>query len=169
MQSKIKIALLSIVITILALSAAAAKKKGAPMPDIKTVIEVPGATSDQLFVKANTAAVDVFVKADSVIEFSDKDAGVIKGKFFMHKVTVGGLIYDVEATITIELKEGKVRLSFTNISSTLLGDVFAGIHRKKYPATTIDKDSKLGILVKDELETLTKYFKQKLSETDEDW
>jgi len=45
-------------------------------------INVPG-TKDENYIKANLWLVDVFISAKSVIQFSDKDAGVIKGKYVL--------------------------------------------------------------------------------------
>ncbi|WP_107822016.1 DUF4468 domain-containing protein [Mangrovibacterium marinum] len=47
------------------------------------VIEVPG-TKDELYVKANEWMVRSFNNAKSVIQFQDKEAGKIMGKYLLH-------------------------------------------------------------------------------------
>ena len=80
---------------------------------ITKVIEVPNASSGVLYVRANTWMVDVFKSSEGVIQFSDKDAGVIKGKFST-LIDGQGLnstkTYQVNITLTIEVKEGKTRI-----------------------------------------------------------
>ena len=50
----------------------------------KTVIvEIPGASKDELFVKASTWMVETFNSSKSVTQYSDKEAGVIKGKYII--------------------------------------------------------------------------------------
>ena len=80
---------------------------------ITQVVEVPDVGSNDLYVRANTWMVDVFKSSEGVIQFSDKDAGVIKGKFST-LIDGQGLnatkTYQVNITITIEVKDGKTRI-----------------------------------------------------------
>ena len=78
---------------------------------IQKVIEVPNVSSNDLFVRANNWMVNSFVNADSVIEYSDKDAGIIKGKFTNTLTYFGGTVRST-TIITIETKENKARISF---------------------------------------------------------
>ncbi|MDR1785686.1 MAG: DUF4468 domain-containing protein [Spirochaetaceae bacterium] len=81
------------------------------------IIEVPDISADDLFTKVNLWMVDQFNNADSVIQYSDKAAGVLKGKYsFSGDPIMGGLggrlVYF--STLTIEVKSGKCRVSFAD-------------------------------------------------------
>ncbi len=78
------------------------------------VIEVPEMTKDSLYILANSWMVDTFVNAESVIEFSDKEAGIIKGKYVMTGLFEGVYSLDVRSTITIEAREGRVRITISD-------------------------------------------------------
>lgn len=78
--------------------------------EMSAIIEVPEKTADELFVLANSWAVDTFNSAEAVIEFSDKEAGMIKGTF-SHSIS-GLNTYATETTMTIEVREGRVRITF---------------------------------------------------------
>ena len=76
----------------------------------KTVIvEMPGASKDELFVKASTWMVEAFKSSKSVIQYSDKEAGVIKGKYIISFMQ-GLLDAECESVITIECKDEKCRI-----------------------------------------------------------
>ena len=89
----------------------------ANMPDMEPVtgevdsrtIDVPGAAQDDLYIIANSWMVDRFVSAESVIEFQDKEAGMIKGKYV---TSISDLwnIYNIKTTVTVQVKEEKARI-----------------------------------------------------------
>lgn len=65
-----------------------------------------------MFVKTNWA-VGYFNKADSVIEYSDKDAGIISGKYVGDVYPImGGLSgsQSIKSIFTVSVKDGKVKL-----------------------------------------------------------
>jgi len=86
------------------------------------VVEVDNMSKDALFTKANMWFVDAFRNADSVIQFSEKDSGVIKGKYVGDKTrfaddsfrAAGTYLLQVTSTITVEVREGRYRISFDN-------------------------------------------------------
>ncbi len=92
-------------------------KYDAPKKEIKDVITT--GSKEQNFVKANEWFVIMFVNSKNVNRYSDKEAGLIKGKFtlFSEKTWVpasknsyavkSGII---DAVITIRVKEDKARL-----------------------------------------------------------
>ena len=55
-----------------------------------------------------------FVSARNVIQYSSREAGMITGKA-MTQVDGGGEIVDIWYTITIEVKDGRARLSIQNV------------------------------------------------------
>jgi len=80
------------------------------------VINVDEMSSDDIYIKANMWFVDAFKNADSVIQFSDKQSGTIKGKYVSDLVLSGYQQYLTTTTITVEVKGGRCRISFTDPS-----------------------------------------------------
>ncbi len=108
---KRKLSLATVLIIALIIMAGCASTSNENVVDeMSVVVEVPGKTADELFVLANSWAVDIFNSAEAVIEFSDKDAGIIKGTF-THDIN-GFNDYRTETTITIETREGRARITF---------------------------------------------------------
>lgn len=93
------------------------EKASPDLLSMSVVIEVPGSSQDDLFVKANSWMVDTFKSAKSVIQYADKEAGIVKGKY-VQKLPYGllGDYMDVTSTVTVEIKEGKARVSFADAS-----------------------------------------------------
>jgi hypothetical protein len=107
MAKKIMDVLLSLVL--LSMAACATM----PQVDYSKIVDVPGVSKDDLFVKVNLWAVGFFNKADSVIEYSDKDAGIISGKYIgKTHLVMGGLggSEAVTSIFTISVKDEKVKL-----------------------------------------------------------
>jgi hypothetical protein len=79
------------------------------------VIEAEGQTKNDLFLKINSWMVDRFKNSDDVIEFSDKDAGVITGKFvevMAFRLKDGNtFVYNVISTIKIDVKDNRARIT----------------------------------------------------------
>ena len=75
------------------------------------IIDVPNNTKDQLYVEVNSWFVETFNSAESVIEFQDKEAGRVMGKysFFMD----GDSNFIIRSTITVDVKDNKVRIQCT--------------------------------------------------------
>lgn len=77
------------------------------------VLDTPG-TKNELFLKANDWMIETFNSAESVIQHSDKEEGVIIGKYLMHGGLSSGLYgattdTRVYAIIDIRVKDNKVR------------------------------------------------------------
>lgn len=99
--------------------------------EVRKIIEVPNMSQNELYIKTNLWAVDVFNKSDSVIEFSDKEAGIIKGKYVQelgynfwasfaqsskyHTATINN---QVRLVITIINKDGSVEIVLNNPTVT---------------------------------------------------
>jgi hypothetical protein len=78
------------------------------------IVDVPG-PKNELFLKANNWMIETFNSAESVIQHSDKEEGVIIGKYLMYGgVSPGiyGTTVDtrVYAIIDIRVKDDRVRL-----------------------------------------------------------
>lgn len=99
---------------------------------VSQIYEVPGVTRDQLFVAARMWVAQNFKSAKAVIEYESKDDGTIIGN--------GNITYPcsglkcmvttdwrVNFTMKIECKDGKIRLTFTNINLTWPASYSSGI------------------------------------------
>ena len=77
------------------------------------VIDVPG-SKNELYLKANDWMIQTFNSAESVIQHSDKEEGVVIGKYLMHGSVSSG-VYGaadtrVYAIIDIRVKDDRARL-----------------------------------------------------------
>lgn len=74
------------------------------------VIEVPKETMGNLYIKANIWFVETFANAESVIQFSDKEKGVITGRYAYSFIHVGApcIVFSV---VNFEAREGRYRIS----------------------------------------------------------
>jgi len=109
------------------------------------IVEANGISQETLFTRTNMWLVDVFRNAESVIQFSDKESGVIKGKYIDNGILDGMFICRVYSTITIEIREGRYRISFSDPTYYYIGDTVNGTppnyginDRKERPVETID-------------------------------
>lgn len=83
-------------------------------------------TKDELFIKANSWATSTFKDAKSVIDFNDKESGVIIGKYLLSQATLSGTTYfgygitstntgagtkDIFAKIEIRVKDNRCFIS----------------------------------------------------------
>lgn len=68
-------------------------------------------TKNQLFTRSQEWLIAAFNSAESVIQYSDKEDGVIIGKYKLRTVATAGHGYDLYATITIQVKDGRARIS----------------------------------------------------------
>jgi len=83
-------------------------------PFVKVYDNLDG-TKSELFLKANDWMIKTFIKANSIIEYSDKDEGALIGKYCMNGEEktdrYGTLDTRIFAKIDIRVKDSKVRLS----------------------------------------------------------
>lgn len=77
------------------------------------VIEAPGKASTELFDLSNRWAVTAFTDASSVIEYSDKESGIISGKYST-TVRLGLLDTTAVSTISVETRDEKLRVMFSD-------------------------------------------------------
>jgi hypothetical protein len=128
------------------------------------VVDVTGLSSADLYTRINLWFVDAFKNAESVIEFSDKDSGVIKGKY-LFRGNDGPYPYDCQSTITVDVKDGKYRVSFT------LPYIFYyspnGINRSTRPAPV--QNQAMADVIMAEWKNLANDLKRNSSKQTEDW
>ena len=135
-----------LVISVIALTSCASMSGAkAPVEDreMQQIVDVPGKDAKQLYVTANSWFVDTFNSAESVIEFQDKDAGIIKGKYAF-EYWEGIYEYRVISVITVDVKDGRCRISFNNphyqiVASGLNGPVKNGVQAPAETVAMLDK------------------------------
>ena len=90
--------------------------------DLSTSKEVTNTTKKQkeLYITANDWMIDQFTNADSVIQFSDKEAGTIIGKYFLYGniYTIYGSTADnrIFAKIKITVKDNYAKLEIQPVT-----------------------------------------------------
>lgn len=83
--------------------------------DYISIIPVAEKTKAELYISVNSWVVNTFNSAESVIQFQDKDAGKVMGKYiFDHNI--GSYYFRVKPTLDIDIKDGKVKVHFYNPS-----------------------------------------------------
>lgn len=98
------------------------------MEPIDRTIMIEGSKND-LFVKANNWMVEIFSSSKSVIQFSDKEAGIVIGRYLFKDfgaTTVMGKIVDfgeIYAIIKLQVKDGTTKI-------TIDAEDFTEIHSK---------------------------------------
>ena len=131
----------------------------------EAVVNVADMEKDTIFVRVNSWMVDSFKNADSVIQFSDKDAGIVKGKYITPRVQgSGGYFYDIESTITIEVRDGRYKISMDNPSVYYVGTIFQSVPRQSYKLTT-----ELAEKIKVEWAKLAQNLENSFSASSSDW
>lgn len=85
-------------------------------------IQIPESTKSELFISANIWMIQTFLDARSVIQFSDKEEGIIIGRYFLHE-TFGDIVFygtnshhepkPVFAIIQIQVKNGTSKITIT--------------------------------------------------------
>lgn len=88
------------------------------IPEVTKQFEVEG-TKDDLYVKSNQWMVENFKSAKSVIQFSDKEAGIVSGRYFFSGYT-SSAGYGASASVTnteiyalirLQVKEGASKIT----------------------------------------------------------
>lgn len=88
------------------------------IPEVVDVAIAPEVLKDELFVRSNTWMVEQFNNAESVIQFADKEAGIVAGKYIFFTKVVAVSMYNTEtisssAMIKIKVKDGAAQISIT--------------------------------------------------------
>lgn len=107
---KKSLVIIFVILTIMLVLGCVTTTEAAPFIDI---VDVPGKSAGELYIEINKWAVEVFQKANSVIEFSDKESATVSGKYST-SVFLGLLPVDVISTIVIEAKDEKYRIAISN-------------------------------------------------------
>jgi len=95
------------------------------------VVETSSISKDDLFTKVSLWFVETFQSTDYTIQFSDKESGVIAGNYTGRSITnTLGDIYELSATITIEIKDGRYRLTFASPMYRDVGSLIGGVNNR---------------------------------------
>lgn len=97
------------------------------------IVELDNKTQDEIYIRANTWMVESFHNAESVIQFSDKEDGILAGRYSLHTdnlITSYGTYGapDVFANIKIQVKDGAAKITIvvddflTYSSATKIGE-----------------------------------------------
>ena len=98
--------------------------KTLPSPDSITKTIQVESDKNSNFVKANEWMVNTFGNAESVIQFTDKEAGIVKGKYVMSLGQVGGqytpAVSSSYATITLRVRDNASRIEIEPTDSFIV-------------------------------------------------
>lgn len=105
------------IIAVLVTSCGVTKNLQAPT-SIERIVEL-NESKDKLYIKANEWMVSSFKSAKSVIQFSDKEEGIITGKYLMKEGQAGSQyvakVDDNYALITIRVKDNASKIEVSPI------------------------------------------------------
>lgn len=113
-------------------------------PYSKVFENLPG-TKDELFVKANEWMIKSFINAESVIEYSDKEAGALMGKYLMSGKTISNYYGSVDtrvfAKIDVRIKDGKAMITIEPLGQWMYDPSGLSIYNysKEQALTDMDK------------------------------
>jgi len=103
------------------------------------VVNVDGKTKNELYIRANTWMVETFTNAESVIQFSDKENGIVTGKYIMTTIITSTTTrHGVYSMIKIQVKDGAAKITITPESYQNNANVFAG--GISYPLEKMNSD-----------------------------
>lgn len=118
------------------------------------VINVDGKTKNELYIRANTWMVEAFTNAESVIQFSDKENGIVTGKYIMTTIiTSTTTSHGVYSIIKIQVKDGAAKITITPESYQNNANIFAGGISYPLEKMNSDVDALIGDFSKSIVET----------------
>ena len=114
MKKSIKVSALFLVITVF-MSSCSVKRIAIPSPEAETKNVETETDNNSNFIKANEWMVQSFNDAKSVIQFKDKEAGIVKGKYLLKAgvVSTSPYVQSVPcfySIITIRVKDNLARI-----------------------------------------------------------
>jgi len=116
-MKKINVLLLSIFLTSCAVTTQIIPKTALTT---SAIVKNSNTTKNQLYITANDWMIDQFVNADSVLQFSDKEAGKLIGKYFLYgnTYTIYGQTADnrIFAKINITVKDNAAKIEISPVA-----------------------------------------------------
>lgn len=139
MKGKFILLIYSVILAFISLGCATmlGKKADPSMRSYEKKYELPGQTKDQLYIKVNGWFVETFNSAESVIEFQDKEAGKLMGKY-VYGYLEGVYAHRVKQVVDISIKDEKIRFKVTNPSYKTTSGMGETYHNATYsPLETV--------------------------------
>lgn len=152
---------------IIAMSACSTSATLLPAEELKVqgVIEVSGKTTDELYVGSREWMAKTFQSSKAVIEYEDKEAGIVVGKGYA-KIFKNIVKIDTWFTFTVEVKDGKVRTTFDNLYNIMhMPQSGGGTKEQLGEITTAEQMA----LIRPVFESYIESLKQHLTEGEDDW
>lgn len=103
----------TIAVLIIGFSGCAVKMASPELRDYQAFGNVKNTNKKDLYTKVNSWFVSTFVSAESVIEYQDKEAGIVMGNY-VYDWNNGFIVFKVKQTIKIEVKDNKYRFSISD-------------------------------------------------------
>jgi len=94
---------------------------------VEKIINLDGKSKDDIYLSANGWFVDNFNSAESVIQFQDKEAGKIMGKYTL-EVQESTYVFRIKSTLSIDIKDNKARVKIYDPMVAVVGDVLNGTY-----------------------------------------
>jgi len=127
-----------IIISVLLMQSCVSLKQLNPTPKTK-IVNVIGKTKNEIYIRANTWMVETFNNAKSVIQFSDKESGIVTGRYLMKTITVTTTEFNnVFSMIKIQVKDGAAKITVTPQSYVNNPNIIVG--GKGYPLEKMNAD-----------------------------
>ena len=135
---------------------------------IDNVVENVILTTDKNdnFVRANEWMVESFKDAESVIQFADKEGGIVKGKYLLKS---GHSYFDDKsyyAIITIRVKDGASRIEIEPLDKTLHARHYKGYEGTIYANSTVGYTKEMYDA---SVKLLIESFKSRMQSSNIDW
>ncbi len=89
----------------------------------ESIGEIAGLTKDDLYTLVNAWFVETFNSAESVIEYQDKEAGRVMGKYTF-SCSDDYYYYEVKQTISVDVQDGRYRFVINDPYIKTVGDIF---------------------------------------------
>lgn len=142
-------------------------RPGPPAGPYQKVIDVDG-TKTELYVKAMDWMTKTFVSAKAVIQFQDKEAGIIVGKArvlvpYPKDTILSGTKWPLEFDLKIETKDKRARFTFENFMMITNG--VAGVENRM----PLEEQAGLATLFHEQLDPIIDSFKDFSGKTNSDF
>ena len=112
-------------------------------PKAGDIIEFKG-TKEELYLKANAWMVKSFSNSKSVIQFQDKEAGKIMGKYLMKSLATDNEIYSL---ITISVKDNATKIDIEPMGNWRSSTNCSGGSEKIFAYTSEQAQSDIKVLL----------------------
>lgn len=155
---------------IILISGCASLYQGTPLKDpvvvLEKVIETPDKDKGELYISVNSWFVSTFVSAESVIEYQDKEAGKVMGKYTT-SFTDGSYIYNMRSTIAVDVKDNKAKIKLSEPMVKIIGNKYGYATSATDYAPVSTEELKVQTMIV--WNRLVREFETKIQEKSEDW